>query len=63
MRTVDHQLKDAVVLACLKRRYFQILAAENIPRTPELTVEADLIEDAVRDIVERASATQLSNAA
>ena len=42
--------KDDIVVASLKKRYFDVISKEDYPRTPKFTEEADNIETAVRDL-------------
>lgn len=37
-----------VVVATLKKRYFEVVAKEDYPHTPKLTQEADKLEAAIR---------------
>ncbi len=42
--------KDDVVVATLKKRYFELLTREHIPHTPAVTAEADRLETAIREL-------------
>ena len=49
--------RDDVVTATLKKRYFEVLAKEDYPRTPKLTEEADNLERAIRELEAKSHAT------
>lgn len=40
--------KDDVVVATLKKRYFELASKENIGHTPKITAEVDHLEQAIR---------------
>ena len=39
------------VVQSLKNQYFDIIRKEKYPSTPEITMEADCIEEAIKDIL------------
>lgn len=49
MRKTDLQ-EDDFVIATMKKRYFDLVAKENYPKTPDITKEADNIEKAIREL-------------
>ena len=49
--------RDDVVTATLKKRYFEVIAKEDYPRTPMLTEEADNLERAIRELEAKSHAT------
>lgn len=45
---------DDVVVATLKKRYFDIIVREDYPRTPLITNEADHLEEAINTLKAKA---------
>ena len=41
-----------LVIKSLKKEYFDLVAKENYPKTPEITAEADEVEAAIKEILE-----------
>lgn len=52
---------DGVVMATLKKRYFEVVLQEDYPRTPKLTDEADRLEQAIKEIQDKQNAKQQSS--
>lgn len=50
MKTCSEKSTDDVVVATLKKRYFDLLPKENFPGTPEITREADHLERAILEL-------------
>ena len=48
-----NQPDEDVVMIALKARYFDLLRKEDIPNTPKVTLEADRLEQAIKELKQK----------